>query len=68
MTEKIREDLLKIRNSGRTNMFDVKKVFEIAVSEGYNELADYIFSHTSEYCNFILTGETSSNDAPATLP
>ncbi|MCL2343215.1 MAG: DUF5049 domain-containing protein [Firmicutes bacterium] len=39
------------------NMFDAKAVFELAVRKGYDELADFIFSYTPHYSNFILTGQ-----------
>ena len=51
------EQIMAIRKSGETNMFDSKAVFQIAIREGYDELADFIFSHTPHYSNFILTGQ-----------
>ena len=39
------------------NMFDCKAVFELAVRKGYNELADFIFTETAHYSNFIITGQ-----------
>jgi len=57
MTDTIHEQIMAIRESGETNMFDVKAIFEIAVREGYDELADFIFMDTPSYCHFILTGE-----------
>jgi hypothetical protein len=53
----VKEQILAVRNSGETNMFDVKAVFSIAVREGYDELADFIFMDTAAYNRFILTGE-----------
>jgi hypothetical protein len=46
-----------VANSGRTNMFDKKAAFEIAVELDYHEFADFIFSHSDSYGNFILTGK-----------
>jgi hypothetical protein len=51
------EQIRAIRKSGKTNMFDTRTVFEIAVREGYGELADFIFSYTPYYSHFILTGQ-----------
>ncbi len=49
--------IMDIRDSGITNMFDAKAVFELAVAKDYYELADFIFSYTPHYSNFILTGK-----------
>jgi hypothetical protein len=53
----VKEQILAVRDSGETNMLDVKAVFEIAVREGYGELADFIFMDTAAYSRFILTGD-----------
>jgi len=57
--DKVIEQILVIRNEGLTNMFDTKNVFELAVSKDFNELADFIFTNTSAYSKFILTGTRS---------
>ncbi|WP_368488124.1 DUF5049 domain-containing protein [Clostridium sp. BJN0013] len=57
MDKKIKEQILAIRDTGETNMFDVRKVQEIALREGYDELLAYILDNTSAYAQFILTGE-----------
>ena len=38
-------------------MFDVRKVQEIALREGFNELLAYLSDNTGAYSRFILTGE-----------
>jgi hypothetical protein len=43
--------------TGRTNMFDTKAVFKIAMEMGFNELANFISTDTKRYANLILTGE-----------
>lgn len=53
MTDKIREQILAVRKTGRTNMFDVPMVQYIA-----NELVIFLEEHRSEYVHFILTGES----------
>ena len=57
MDKKIKEQILAIRDTGETNMFDVRKVQEIAMREGYNELVDYLADNIGAYSRFILTGE-----------
>ncbi len=57
MTDTIREQILAIRDSGRTNMFDVNAVQRIAYESGYYELVCYIEEHRRDYWHFIMTGE-----------
>ena len=58
MTDTVYQQILAIRvHPDCPNMFDAKAVFELAVSEGYYELADFIFTDTRSYSRFILTGE-----------
>ena len=54
--EKIREQILAIRNSGETNMLDTRTVQYIANRKGYYELVIYLEEHRKEYWNFIMTG------------
>jgi hypothetical protein len=58
----IKDQIVAIRDSGETNMFDIRAVFEIALREDYYELADFIFMNTSAYSRFILTGEEDGKD------
>jgi hypothetical protein len=57
MNQIVREQILAVRDTGETNMFDVRGVFEIAMREGYDELTEYLVDHKSEYSRFILTGK-----------
>ena len=57
MTEKVKEQILAIRDTGLTNMFDVPAVQRIAFDLGYYELVDWLTDHKKEYANFIMTGE-----------
>lgn len=57
MDKKIKEQILAIRDTGETNMFDVRKVQEIALREGYDELLAYLSDSIGDYARFILTGE-----------
>ena len=58
MTEKIREQILAIRDTGLTNMFDLNAVQRLAYDRDFYELVWFIEEHRSEYVHFILTGET----------
>ena len=57
MDEKVKEQILAIRDTGLTNMFDVTAVQRLAYDRGYYELALYLEDHRKEYAHFILTGE-----------
>lgn len=59
MTEEVREQIMAIRDSGETNMFDTRTVQYIANREGYYELVVYLEEHRKEYVHFIMTGEES---------
>lgn len=58
ITDKIREQILAVRKTGRTNMFDVPMVQYIANEMRFYELVIFLEEHRSEYVNFILTGES----------
>ena len=57
MTDKIREQILSIRDSGLTNMFDTNMVQYLAHKNGYYELVMFIEDYKREYVRFIMTGE-----------
>ena len=57
MTEKIREQILAIRDTGLTNMFDIPMVQRLAFDRDFYELVDYLEDHRKEYAHFIMTGE-----------
>ena len=57
MTDKIKEQILAVRGTGLTNMFDVSTVQSIANDMGFHELVVYLEEHRREYAHFILTGE-----------
>ena len=56
MTQTIKEQILAVRDTGETNMFDVNAVQYIANREGYYELVVYLMDNRKEYSNFIMTG------------
>ena len=57
MKDKVKEQILTIRETGLTNMFDVRAVQRIANDMGFYELVVYLEEHRHEYARFILTGE-----------
>ena len=58
MTETIRKQILAVRDTALTNMFDVNMVQRIANDMGFYELVIYLEDHRREYAHFILTGQT----------
>lgn len=59
MNEEIKNEILAVRETGATNMFDVGTVKEIARQLAFDELADFLSDRKNHqaYCNFILTGK-----------
>lgn len=57
MTETIKEQILAIRDTGLTNMFDVNTVQRLAYERDFHELVVYLDENRKEYVHFILTGE-----------
>lgn len=57
MDEKIKEQILYIRVSGLTNMFDVTMVQRLANEYGFYELVIFLEENKEEYVHFILYGE-----------
>ena len=57
MTDKVIEQIMAIRETGETNMFDVTRVQRLAYEKGYFELVLFLLEHKKEYARFILTGE-----------
>lgn len=57
MTDKIREQIMEVRASGRANMCDCNAVQVIANEMGFYELVIYIEEHRESYFHFIVTGE-----------
>ncbi len=57
MNDKIKEQILAIRDTGLTNMFDTNTVQRLAYDRDYYELVVFIEEHPKEYISFILTGD-----------
>lgn len=57
MTDTIRDQILAIRDTGLTNMFDIPMVQRLAMDRDFFELVCYLDEQRREYVHFILTGE-----------
>lgn len=58
MTQTIKEQILAIRETGLTNMFDLTAVQRLAYERDFFELVAFIEENRAAYVRFILTGET----------
>lgn len=57
MNEMIRNQILAIRDTGLTNMFDVHMVQRLAFDRNYFGLVNFLEEHRKEYVQFILYGD-----------
>ena len=57
MPERVKEQILEIRATGETNMFDLPVVQQMAFEREYYELVTFLEEHPKDYVHFILTGE-----------
>ena len=57
MTDTVRKQILIVRDTGYTNMFDTNRVLEIAGMFDLDELAEWLPKNKKEYCDFILFGD-----------
>lgn len=57
MTEIVKEQILAIRETGISNMFDLPMVQRLAYERDFFDLVVYIEEHPKEYAHFIMTGE-----------
>ena len=57
MNEKVKKQILAVRETGLTNMFDLNAVQRIAYDMDFCELVDFIEENKAAYVRFILTGE-----------
>jgi hypothetical protein len=57
MTDKVYDEIMAIRATGKVNMLSIQEVFELALQMDFDSLADYIFEDTHGYSTFILTGQ-----------
>lgn len=57
MDQKIKEQILHIRDTGLTNMFDIYMVQRLAYENDFYELVNFIEENKKEYVHFILYGD-----------
>ena len=57
MTKTVRKQILVVRETGLTNMFDARTVQHIAFEMNFFDLVCFIDEHLKEYVHFIITGE-----------
>ena len=53
----VKEQILAIRDTGLTNMFDVNAVQRLAFEKDFYELVCFIEENRKSYVNFILYGD-----------
>lgn len=57
MNEIIKKQILAVRGTGLTNMFDIHAVQRIAFEMNFYELVTFLEEDKTKYVRFILTGE-----------
>ena len=57
MTDKIKEQIITIRDTGLTNMFDVNAVQRIADEMEFYELVIFLEEEKAKYVKFVLNGD-----------
>ena len=55
--DRIRQQVLQIRNTGEVNMFDIENVKRLAYYYNCHDLVDYLTTDRASYVNLILTGK-----------
>ena len=62
MNDKVKEQILAIRDSAATNMLDVIRVQREAYERGFYELVIYLEENRSSYIRFILYGDATTEN------
>ena len=57
MTDKLKEQIIAIRDTGLTNMFDVNTVQRIADEMEFHELVIFLDEEKAKHVKFILNGD-----------
>jgi hypothetical protein len=63
MDKRVIEQIIAIRDSGLTNMFDSRMVQQIAYEMDFFELVNYIDEHRRAYGLFILNGDETVGES-----
>ena len=64
MTTKVKEQILAVRETGLTNMFDINGVLALAYRHDWYDLVNYLGGRENrkEYVRFIITGEAETQE------
>lgn len=61
MNTKVKEQILEIRDTGLTNMFDIPAVQRLAYERCFFDLVLFLEDHRKEYVSFILHGDSENS-------
>ena len=65
MNDKVREQILKVRDTGKTNMLDTTMVQRIGLDMHVYDMVIFIEENRTEYVNFILHGDEKARKEKA---
>ena len=57
LSDKVVEQILLIRDTGKYNMFDIPNIQVEAYVRGYYELVIFLEDNLKDYTEFIMTGK-----------
>ena len=57
ISDTVKEQILAIRDTGLTNLFDTVTVQRLAFDRGFYELVEFIETEANAYVTFIMTGK-----------
>lgn len=57
MTPEVKDQILAIRNTGLTNMFDIPMVERLAYDREFFDLVCFLEENRKEYISFIIYGD-----------
>lgn len=57
MNQKIKEQILAVRDTGLTNMFDIRAVQRIAYEMDFYEFVNFLEEKKATYVEFIINGQ-----------
>ncbi len=61
MTEKINEQIMAVRATGKANMLDTNAVQRVAYDMDFYELVCFIEDDRKAYARFVMTGKTGED-------
>ena len=63
ITPKLKEQIIAIRDTGATNMFDVDAVMQLAFEHNFFDLVVFLLENKQDYSDFILYGDRVEKEA-----